>query len=154
MNEPGERPLPQGLTALGYAGLLPFAACVLAVALLEGEARAFAVRALVAYGAGILSFLGAVHWGLLLRQPDAAAPVRLAIGVLPSLTGWLALLLPDRYALALLVEFLRTQPGCLGAHVSGSGATVYALCLPGRPQALAEAVRRQFDAPFWFWTAG
>ena len=76
---------------------------MLAIALLEGEARTFAVRALVAYGAVILSFLGAVHWGLLLRQPDAAAPARLAIGVLPSLVGWVALLLPDRYALALLV---------------------------------------------------
>jgi hypothetical protein len=97
------RPLPPGLAALGYAGLLPFVACVLAIALSEGEARAFAVRALVAYGAVILSFLGAVHWGLLLRQPDAAAAARLAIGVLPSLAGWGALLLPDRYALALLV---------------------------------------------------
>ena len=103
MSEPDERPLPQGLTALGYAGLLPFVACVLAIALLEGEARTFAVRALVAYGAVILSFLGAVHWGLLLRQPFAAAPARLAISVLPSLAGWVALLLPDRYALALLV---------------------------------------------------
>jgi hypothetical protein len=101
--EPGQRPLPQGLAALGYAGLLPFVVCVLAIALLEGEARSFAARALVAYGAVILSFLGAVHWGLLLRQPDAAAPARLAIGVLPSLAGWGALLLPDRYALALLV---------------------------------------------------
>jgi hypothetical protein len=91
------------MAALGYAGLLPFAACVLAIALLEGEGRALAVRALVAYGAVILSFLGAVHWGLLLRQPDAAAQARLAIGVVPSLAGWIALLLPDRYALALLV---------------------------------------------------
>ncbi len=96
-------PLPPGLAALGYAGLLPFVACVLAIALLEGEGRAFAVRALVAYGAVILSFLGAVHWGLLLRQSGAAAQARLAIGVLPSLAGWVALLLPDRYALALLV---------------------------------------------------
>lgn len=103
MSEPGQRSLPQGLTALGYAGLLPFVACVLAIALLEGETRAFAARSLVAYGAVILSFLGAVHWGLVLRQPDAAAPARLAIGVLPSLAGWVALLLPDRYALALLV---------------------------------------------------
>ena len=61
------------------------------------------MRALVAYGAVILSFLGAVHWGLLLRQPGAAAQARLAIGVLPSLAGWVALLLPDRYALALQV---------------------------------------------------
>src|SRR5512137_2181072 len=95
--------MPAGFTTLGYAGLLPFVACALATALLDGEARSFAVRALVAYGAVILSFLGAVHWGLLLRRPDAAAPVRLAIGVLPSLAGWFALLLPDRYALALLV---------------------------------------------------
>lgn len=102
MSGTGERPLPQVLTALGYAGLLPFVACVLAIALLEGDARAFAVRALVAYGAVILSFLGAVHWGLLLRQ-DTAAPARLAMGVIPSLAGWVALLLPDRYALALLV---------------------------------------------------
>jgi len=103
VNETSQRPLPPGLTTLGYAGLLPFVACVLAVALLEGEARAFAVRALVAYGAVILSFLGAVHWGVLLRLPDAAAQARLAIGVLPSLAGWAALLLPERYALAVLV---------------------------------------------------
>jgi hypothetical protein len=104
VNNPDERPLPQGLAALGYAGLLPFVACVLAIALLEGEARAGEVRALVAYGAVILSFLGAVHWGLLLREADAASPrVRLAIGVLPSLLAWAALLLPDRQALALLV---------------------------------------------------
>ena len=98
MTEATPGPLPPGLVALGYAGVLPFVACVLAVALLEGEGRAFAVRALVAYGAVILSFLGAVHWGLLLRQPGAAARVRLAIGgVLPSLAGWVALLLPGGY---------------------------------------------------------
>jgi hypothetical protein len=100
----GSRPvLPPGLALLGYAGLAPFVACVLGIVLLEGEARAFAVRALVAYGAVILSFLGAVHWGLLLRHAVAAAQARLAAGVLPSLAGWAALLLPDRHALALLV---------------------------------------------------
>ena len=103
MTDATPRPLPPGLAALGYAGLVPFVACVLAIALLEGEGRAFAVRAGVAYGAVILSFLGAVHWGSLLRQPGAAAQARLAIGVLPSLAGWVALLLPDRYALTLLV---------------------------------------------------
>jgi hypothetical protein len=103
MIEAGKRPLPTGLAALGYAGLIPFVASVLAIVTLDGEARQFAVRALVAYGAVILSFLGAVHWGLLLRQADAAGPARLLIGVLPSLAGWAALLLPDRHALALLV---------------------------------------------------
>lgn len=104
MIEAGKRPLPTGLAALGYAGLIPFVASVLAIVTLDGEARQFAVRALVAYGAVILSFLGAVHWGLLLRQADAATPARLVIGVLPSLAGWAALLLlQDRHALALLV---------------------------------------------------
>ena len=103
MTEVPPQPLPRGLTALGYAGLVPFVAAVLAMALLEGESRSFAVRALVAYGAVILSFLGAVHWGLLLREPVAAVQARLAVGVLPSLAGWVALLLPHRYALALLV---------------------------------------------------
>ena len=103
MIEAGERPLPAGLAALGYAGLVPFVASVLAIVTLDGEARQFAVRALVAYGAVILSVLGAVHWGLLLRQADAATPGRLAVGVLPSLAGWVALLLPERHGLALLV---------------------------------------------------
>jgi hypothetical protein len=103
VTEAGGRRLPPGFAALGYAGLVPFVAGVLGIVLLDGEERDFAVRALVAYGAVILSFLGAVHWGLLLREADAAPVARLAGGVLPSLLGWGALLLPDRHALALLV---------------------------------------------------
>jgi hypothetical protein len=97
-----DRPLAPGFESLGYAGLLPFAAGVLGIALLEGEPRQFAVRALVAYGAVILSFLGAVHWGLLLRCGDAAVQRRLVVAVLPSLAAWGALLLQDRHALAVL----------------------------------------------------
>lgn len=96
-------PLPPGTSVLGYGGLVPFAAAVLGIALLDGELRVFAARALLAYGALILSFLGAVHWGLLLAQPASDAPPRLLAGVLPALAGWVALLLPHRYGLALLV---------------------------------------------------
>jgi hypothetical protein len=95
--------LPQGLDALGYAGLIPFVAGVLGVALLEGDARLLAARALLAYGAVILSFLGAVHWGLLLRRPDPPVASRLVAGVLPALAAWIALLLPERIGLAALV---------------------------------------------------
>ena len=95
--------MPAGFTTLGYAGLLPFVACALAIALLDGEARAFAVQALVAYGAVILSFLGAVHWGLLLRAGEPHVQSQLAVGVVPALAGWVALLLPGREALALLI---------------------------------------------------
>ena len=95
--------LPAGASALGYGGLLPFAAAAVGIALLDGEPRAFAARALVTYGAVILSFLGAVHWGLLLARPGADDRGRLLVGVLPSLAGWVALLLPERLGLALLV---------------------------------------------------
>ena len=95
--------LPSGASALGYGGLVPFVATVLGIVLLEGELRVFAARALLAYGAMILSFLGAVHWGLLLARPVSDAPRRLLVGVLPALAGWVALLLPERYGLALLV---------------------------------------------------
>lgn len=95
--------LPPGASALGYGGLVPFVAAVLGIALLDGEPRAMAARALLAYGAVILSFLGAVHWGLLLARSLPDVPIRLFAGVVPSLAGWIALLLPERHGLALLV---------------------------------------------------
>jgi hypothetical protein len=103
VREPREPELPAGAAALGLAGVLPFAAGAIALALLDGPAAQAAARALVAYGAVILSFLGAVHWGLELAAPASGAARRLAAGVLPSLAGWIALLLEPRAGLALLV---------------------------------------------------
>jgi hypothetical protein len=94
--------LPGGVVTLGYAGLAPFVAGVLGITLLEGEPRQFAARALVAYGAVILSFLGAVHWGLLLQTESRGAQSRRIAAVLPSLAAWGALLLSSSRALALL----------------------------------------------------
>ena len=96
-------PLSPAVVFLGYAGLLPFVAGALGIALLDGEPRQFSARALVAYGAVILSFVGAVHWGLLLQSTAARATRALVAGILASLAGWIALLLPDRYGLTLLV---------------------------------------------------
>ena len=51
----------------------------------------------------ILSFLGAVHWGLALASPEAPARApRLILGVLPALIAWVALLLESGLALLLL----------------------------------------------------
>jgi hypothetical protein len=87
---------------LGHLGLLPFFALALLAWLPAGAAVAnldaarLAQLALVAYAATILSFLGAVHWGLALAA-GGIAPARrrqaLAWGVVPSLLGWLALLM-------------------------------------------------------------
>jgi hypothetical protein len=95
VREPREPELPAGAAALGLAGVLPFAAGAIALALLDEPAAQAAARALVAYGA--------VHWGLELAAPATGAARRLAAGVLPSLAGWIALLLEPRAGLALLV---------------------------------------------------
>ena len=90
---------------LGYAGLLPFAGAAALAVLGPPSWRASALAALVAYGAVILSFLGAVHWGIALRAPAGEAPAagpRLGLGVAPALVAWIALLLPTRPGLALL----------------------------------------------------
>lgn len=90
---------------VGLAGLLPFAASALAFFAAPDSWSGLAEGALIAYGAIILSFLGAVHWGLALRAPveeAAMGSARLVLGVVPALIGWLALLLPDVFALPIL----------------------------------------------------
>jgi len=90
---------------LGLAGLLPFAGSALAFFAAPESWAGLAEGALIAYGAVILSFLGAVHWGLALRAPVEEAdwgPARLLLGIVPALLGWVALLLPDVFALPLL----------------------------------------------------
>lgn len=97
--------LPPGMQWLGLAGLLPFIAGAVATVLAPDAAFAATARgALVAYGATILAFLGAVHWGLILggRGP-VPAQRHLVLGVLPSLAGAAALLLPVDRGLAVLI---------------------------------------------------
>ena len=91
-----DQPLPPLARALGLAGLVPFVAGALVVFLAEGWARNLALMALASYGAVILAFLGAVHWGFALAAPEpAAAWPRLMGGVLPALWAWpCAALLP------------------------------------------------------------
>jgi Protein of unknown function (DUF3429) len=88
--------------ALGHAGLLPFFALSFACwwpgsAAVDGVSVAQMARlALVAYAAVILSFLGAVHWGFALLSPQLSRTLlrqSLFWGVVPSLLGWLALLM-------------------------------------------------------------
>jgi hypothetical protein len=87
---------------LGLLGLLPFFALALLtwlpadVALGHAAVSTLARQSLVAYTAVILSFLGAVHWGIVLTsEVMPAAPARRLLdwGVMPSLLGWLALLM-------------------------------------------------------------
>lgn len=102
--------LPSAALWLGVAGLLPFLASAAVVLLGLPPGEAVAVPALIAYAACILSFLGAVHWGFALRAPEAeawASGRRLALGVVPALFAWPALLVPAWIGLgALIAAFL------------------------------------------------
>ncbi len=87
--------------ALGLAGLLPFLAAAALQWFSPPGWRMLAVSALLTYGAVIVSFLGGIHWGLAMRltEPPAA---RLLWGVVPSLLGWLAILLDSPWGHAVL----------------------------------------------------
>ncbi len=111
-----EIPLPALM--LGVGGLLPFVATAIAVwhqPEIGNKASSlniseFALHALGAYGAVILSFLGGVRWGKLL---DDDARLRqwspLTLSVLPSLIGWCSLLLTPAAMLLLLIAGFAIQ---------------------------------------------
>lgn len=80
---------------LGYAGLIPFVLGTLLTWLVRDEAHVYAVRGLTNYAAVIVSFLGAIHWGLAFRQ-SIPSPSPYVWGVVPSLVAWIASMMqPD-----------------------------------------------------------
>ena len=87
---------PDVAARLSYAGLLPFVAgAVLAWLLGQDEyldAHAFVMQGLSAYAATVIAFLGALHWGLAVRDGGPATAWRW--GVVPALVAWVALLMP------------------------------------------------------------
>ena len=98
--------LPPTASYLGYAGLMPFIGLSALIFFFpESHHKEFAIFCLLAYGATIVSFLGAIHWGLTMRQ---AIPNKwlLAWGVVPSLLGWISLLLESELGLLLLATTL------------------------------------------------
>jgi hypothetical protein len=89
---------------VSYAGVVPFVLCLLGVALLRDyEYRELAQRIAISYGAAVLSFVGAVHWGLALAGYLPWRPVRIGASVLPALVGVTAAILGGQRGLALLV---------------------------------------------------
>ncbi|MFO7857727.1 MAG: DUF3429 domain-containing protein [Ectothiorhodospiraceae bacterium] len=87
---------------LGLAGALPFVAVATALWLAPITEQPFLVQALLGYGAVILSFLGGSHWGRMLVT-GSGGTTGLIAAVIPSLAGWLALLLPLGFDFATLV---------------------------------------------------
>jgi hypothetical protein len=98
---------PVSVNWLGYGGLLPFMGLA-ALSVLAPQESLWAV-ALNAYGAVILSFVGALHWAfaMLLSGLDARERNRCyAWSVIPALIGWVALLIPVSLGHTLLIAGL------------------------------------------------
>jgi hypothetical protein len=101
-------PLPRSVAWLGHGGLLPFLALAGLVAL-DPSRLSLWTQALVAYGAVILSFVGALHWAFAMLLPDLPADSRsrmYAWSTLPALMGWVAVWLGWPLAVACLVPGL------------------------------------------------
>ena len=116
MNSPAAEPLPRAVAWLGYGGLLPFIALAAATvaAQLSGQSggqngeywpQAWNA-ALLTYGAAILSFVGALHWGFAMTLRDLTERQQTASfvwSVVPALVAWIALLTSPLLAAILLV---------------------------------------------------
>lgn len=109
-----QAPLPPVVAVLGYTGLIPFFLPVVA-ALLDWPPLPLGLSwsfVQVAYGAVILSFLGALHWGVAMsseRLGPAARSTAYLWSVIPALVAWLALLLAGLLGALLLIVALLSQ---------------------------------------------
>lgn len=95
---------PTPALVLGLSGLVPFLASPLYMAM-TGSFVASLAYSQVAYGAVILSFVGAVRWGRALSEDEVIRPnwFNLGYSVTPSLVAWIALMLPTALSLSTLI---------------------------------------------------
>lgn len=96
---------PRIVAWLGYGGLIPFVALAPA-SLLDHHHGALWSEALLAYGATILSFVGALHWGMAMSQPGFSERQRVHCfiwSVVPALIAWPSVLLPSMVGVPLLI---------------------------------------------------
>jgi hypothetical protein len=105
--------LPNMMWWLGYGGLIPF--FILTLALLLGIPLPFLDQArlgwwLAAYAAVVLSFIGAVHWGVALGMQDRLEESELGklllFSVVPTVVAWFSLLLPINITLFVLAVLI------------------------------------------------
>ncbi len=90
---------------LGLSGLIPFITLAGLSFAVEASYKNIVVFSLLAYGASICSFLGAIHWGLTMRD---TTPNKLYLlwGVIPSLIGWVSLMIKPELGLLLIASLL------------------------------------------------
>ncbi len=86
---------------LGYGGLIPFVIFSIG-SWTTLPYVADPTEILIAYAAIILSFMGAIHWGATISNAARQHSKNLVVSIMPALAAWLALLLPEIFALVIL----------------------------------------------------
>jgi hypothetical protein len=110
--ETAESSLRRAPLILGLLGLIPFIFGALIRVTLGNTAFGVADVSLLllGYGAVILSFLGGVRWGeALYEEDDMYQADTMGYAVLPSIIGWVALLVPEMLGLILLMAGFTLQ---------------------------------------------
>lgn len=88
---------------LGYAGLIPFVALSAGLWFLSSTYQPLLNQALLLYASLILTFMGAVHWGLAMQNLTGKQTYQLGISVIPALVAWFAFFLPEILNYSILI---------------------------------------------------
>ena len=81
--------VPALVSVLGYAGLIPFLILVSILWVTPDLHSEKIHQALLSYAAIILSFMGAVHWGLAIaNKQQHINRIQLVVSVIPALIAW------------------------------------------------------------------
>jgi len=108
MSQPVRTPL--AALVPGLLGLLPFWGFALATVVDLGIDPLLALMALIMYGAIILSFVGALWWGMAVHAaPGAPRNTMFVWSVVPALVGWSATLTTPETGLRMLMAGLAFQ---------------------------------------------
>ncbi len=97
--------IPLPALIIGAAGLLPFFALAGGIMSFPEPNLSYYLGWLTQYGALIVTFVGALQWGLVMRSPLADSSEQWAAfgwSVCPALIAWLALQLPQYEGVYLL----------------------------------------------------
>jgi hypothetical protein len=111
------REAPAAARLPGLAGLLPFIALAAALFMATAGSRPWIEQLFLTYGAVILTFVGALHWGIGLmldarpedQREQPVAAFAFGWSVVPALWAWLALALPFVPGLGLLAAGFALQ---------------------------------------------
>lgn len=90
---------------LGYSGLVPFVTLAGLSFFVSPSQRPAVMFSLLAYGATIVSFLGAIYWGLTMIE-STPSKQQLVWGVVPSLLAWISLMIQVEFGLLVVAAVL------------------------------------------------